>query len=90
MVIWKVEIPVLDRVEISWPAGSVPLAVQNQHGGVILWFRCDPEAEQERRWVKVVGTGNPLPADIGDDQYLGTTQMMNGLFVWHVFLEPLR
>ena len=82
--IWKTVIPITDEFEFIWPAGSVPLTVQMQHGELCLWFQCDPDNSVETRTVLVLGTGNPAP-NLDDTDHLGSVQ--DRIFVWHVFLK---
>lgn len=37
--------------------------------------------------IFIFGTGHPITSP--DLKHIGTVQMMNGLEVWHVFMEPL-
>lgn len=61
------------------PAGAEPVHVGEQHGGVCLWYRCDPTAQLAHREFVVVGTGY----FVGDLPHVGTVVMSDG-FVWHV------
>lgn len=82
MVIWKLGIPVQGSFELALPAGSRVLTVQAQGGDPYIWFLCDPLAKPETRRFSLVGTGHPIET-VGD--YLGTFQVLDGMFVGHLF-----
>jgi hypothetical protein len=48
-----------------------------------LWAIVDPEQPKQLRTIHIVGTGNPMPANLL--RYIGTAQRLDG--VWHVFEE---
>lgn len=83
-VVWKYALPkVMNDVEM--PAGATVLAVAEQHNEICLWAKVDPAAEKVKRTFQVVGTGH---AELdGTETYLGSAQISNGNFVFHVF-EP--
>jgi hypothetical protein len=81
MVIWKWDLGVFDRQEISIPIGARMLDVQMQGGDPKLRALCHQTKEMERRAIAVYGTGNPIPHPCGE--YIATFQM--GHFVWHAF-----
>jgi hypothetical protein len=81
--IFKYEIPLLDRSNVTWPLGGELLDVQIQHGEIQAWVMVEPTTDDnECRKFSVVGTGHPVPADAGD--YVKTVQA--GAFVWHIFM----
>lgn len=83
-VVWKYTLPkVMNDVEM--PSGATVLTVAEQDNEICLWARVDPAAERETRTFQVVGTGH---AELdGTETYLGSAQINNGNFVFHVF-EP--
>lgn len=86
--IFKYPLDVVGEQTITVPSGAVPLAVQAQDGSLCLWAMVEtmqPTMER-RRVVRIFGTGHPVPPNHG--AYVGTVQMMDGAFVWHVFLGP--
>lgn len=81
--IWKFPLDVVDLQAVKMPAGSRLLTVQVQHGSPVLWAIVQPTAPVVRRDIRIVGTGHPLPAALGE--YIGTFQMLEGELVWHAF-----
>ena len=66
------------------PKGAELLSVANQDGCLCLWANVDADKQFETRFVKIIGTGNPIPQDMGvDRRFIGTVLM--DPFVWHVF-----
>lgn len=76
----------LGRQVVLLPLGARVLTAQVQHETICLWAEvADPEGKKERRTFNVVGTGHPIPNNPG--VYIGTVQMQEGRFVWHVYEE---
>lgn len=77
-------------VEIEMPAGAEVLHVNVQSRGLdedaYLWALVDPNAPKGLRRFFLVGTGQPLSEDAG--RHVGTWDMMNGRYVWHLFEAP--
>lgn len=69
---------------VEMPRNADILTVQVQHGAARVWAIVEDDAKAEMRRVVVVGTGWPLPADMGRGEYIGTYQTDGG-YVWHVF-----
>ena len=71
------------RTRIQMPVGAEILDVQTQDGTPRMWAIVDPDKEKETRVFDVIGTGH----DINDEKrkYIGTFQVENGLYVFHVF-----
>jgi len=65
------------------PSDAELLYAREQHNEVCIWFRCEPSRPQERRRIKVVGTGHSDCPDGG--RYLGSAHLNNGQLVFHVF-----
>lgn len=82
-VIWKLELPVEDYVELRMPLGAEVLYIAVQHGKPMLWFLCDPDARPTTRRFRVAGTGHPIEKDVG--VYIGSFQLADGRLVFHVF-----
>jgi len=72
-----------DLQTVDLPAGAVVLTVQVQYEALALWARVDTDQPTERRLIRLVGTGNPIPPGTG--AYLGTVQMHGGRLVLHAF-----
>lgn len=86
--IWKYPLQVLDQVAVSLPLGSRVLTVQEQHGKPCLWAQVDDEERITReRTFRIIGTGNPFPAQCGPLSYVGTFQLLDGDLVFHVYEE---
>lgn len=93
-VIYKWPLAITDYQEITAPIIEQVLTVQMQNGVPCLWAvvrepdvppRSVPVAP--RLGVFVVGTGNPIPDEAEDANYVGTIQQ--GPLVWHVFVKGL-
>lgn len=84
MEIWKYSV-YPGGTTLRMPAGAEILCVQPQHEDICMWARVHPDSELETRRFRVFGTGHPM--DEGQRKYLGTAQVWNGRFVWHVFEE---
>lgn len=83
MRIWKFPIEVIDQQILMVPKDAKFLDVQMQRETCCLWALCNQDAEKEERYLKIYGTGNPMPDDPGD--YIATFQMHGGTLVFHVF-----
>lgn len=84
MFIWKTVLNVEEEQAVFLPKGSKILSVQVQQGVPCMWFQCEPGSMQERRTIRMIGTG--LSCSIPDtDVFLGTVQLENGYLVLHVF-----
>jgi hypothetical protein len=69
---------------IAMPSGAQVLTVQVQAGIPQIWAVVDPKAPIVERRFQVVGTGHPFEMK-PSHKYLGTFQMHQGLFVYHLF-----
>lgn len=85
MKIYKYEIPIHGEFTLVMPKNAAPLTVQLQDGLPCLWALVGPGAPSCQHKFSIVGTGQPLPAQIG--HYVGTFQMHGGQLVLHVFYE---
>jgi hypothetical protein len=82
---------------ITMPAGAEVLCVQTQvfRAGTDgyerthphIWVKVDTESPLETRKFFIVGTGRRFPKKAG--RYVGTYQVHDGEFVWHVFEEDV-
>lgn len=86
--IWKFPLAVNDKQAIQMPKGAKILTVQVQGDGGLpcIWALCDTEAPLENRLIAMFGTGHQAPEGAAD--YIGTFQLHNGEFVFHVFEMP--
>lgn len=88
-VIYKYPIETKDEFTIELPRNAKLLTVQIQHHLACLWVLLDKDAEKTNRKFALIGTGNPVPYDIEDVEYINTFQLYNGDLVFHLF-EILR
>jgi hypothetical protein len=85
--VFKYRIPAERLFFLPLPAGAEVLAVQTQHGEGQLWALVDPAAPTTERCFEIAGTGHEM-ADLADDverRYVGTWQVQDGAFVFHLF-----
>lgn len=87
--IHKFPLAITDRQTIDLPGHAEILRVGVQGGAIYLWAVVATNTMLvESRTFDVVGTGNPVPGDATEDNYLGTVE--DGPFVWHVFETTVR
>jgi len=80
--IYKYELDVfLDEQTINMPDGAEILTIQTQNGRGQMWVKVDPHNPLVSRRFKTFGTGQELSGDT----YVGTYQIQEGRFVFHVF-----
>jgi hypothetical protein len=86
--IFKYPLEITDEQEVMMPKWCTPLSVQMQNGQLVMWALVDTEQPIVRAYVRVYGTGNPLPdefyANREYNHFVGTFQ--HGQFVGHVFI----
>lgn len=86
-VIYKYEVTMNEHGSVMLPKGAVILRVATQNDAVSLWAMVDAdEIEQVQFRTAVVGTGNPIPAEVHHSNYRDTVQIYNGRLVFHVFV----
>ena len=86
-VIYKYLVPLTADFRLSLPPLAQVLSVQMQNGSPQMWVLQDANlanSTQERRFM-VIGTGHQIPDNLSSVHHLGTFQMNDGVFVWHVF-----
>lgn len=81
--IHKFPLQVADSQEMKMPKDSTILTVQVQNGTPCLWALVDTDKEAEERFIRIIGTGHPVPENVL--RYIGTFQVLEGTFVGHVF-----
>ncbi len=84
--IYKYALSTEDTQLIDMPRHAQVLTVQTQRGEPQLWALVDPHAELETRKFYTYGTGHPIDAGNLMD-HVGTYQLRDGQFVFHVFAE---
>ena len=82
-VVWKYEIPVADRPQISMPEGATILMVAEQNDVPCIWVRVDPSRPVMPRRFQFAGTGHPLPDGVG--RHVGSIMLSGASFVFHLF-----
>lgn len=76
--------PIVSKTKLNLPIDAKFLSVQTQHGRAVAWFLIDADTSLfETRSFSFYGTGHDMPNDPGE--YLGTTQLQDGTFVYHLF-----
>jgi hypothetical protein len=80
--IWKFELS-LEHPNIEMPAGAQILHIATQRETPCIWALVNPKAPTMTRYLRVYGTGHPMPNDPG--AYLGTFQLHGGSLIFHVF-----
>ena len=87
--VFKYSITPNDIIEIDLPKGAEILTVQSQYDQPQLWVLVDPDAQTEKRYFRLAGTGHPIHYDMGDMgseyKYINSFQMNDGQLVFHLF-----
>jgi len=82
--IYKYPLQVTDDQDLFLPKGAVILSVIVQQNVLVLYAGVDnSEKIEERRKIKIFGTGNPVYYEQGKLRFIASVQQ--GVFVWHVF-----
>ena len=81
--IWKFELSLTDVQTIKMPRDARILSVQTQFGTPFIWAIVDSEEVKEDRTFIIYGTGHPCSCKKED--FIGTFQIDNGTFVFHLF-----
>lgn len=69
--------------EIELPFGAVVLSFQSQFNDPTMWVRLDPVMPTEKRVFYLINTGELFNAK--NFIYLGTCQVDDGNFVFHLY-----
>jgi len=56
--IFKYQIPIQDEFELELPVGARILSFQIQYEEPVIWAIVDPDAEKEKRYFNLYGTGH--------------------------------
>jgi len=81
MRIYKYELKIQDRQNITMDWDARLLSVQFQDGKLCLWAMVDTNSWKSHRTIRIVGTGMDFDPD--GLVFIGTVQQDG--FVWHVF-----
>ena len=84
MEIWKFPVPLSGKCIIEMPIDAEILSFQSQNDVLMLWAAVWPNSSHEERKFSIVGTGQNIDMDLVK-KFIGTAQLMNGRFVWHLF-----
>ena len=80
--VWKYKIE--PNIKIDMPKDSEILCVQTQFKKPCIWVMVNPnEKIMETREIEVFGTGHKMSDN--NRKYIGTFQVNDGMFVFHVF-----
>lgn len=71
---------------IELPIGAKIIHLAEQHGQTCMWVQVDTEAEKEKRYFVLYGTGHPMLN--AEHTFIGTMLTAGGNLVWHVFELP--
>lgn len=85
--IYKYTLQNKDQQTIKMPYRSEILSLQVQNGEPCIWAKVDTSDEYEDKEFLIFGTGHHLPEN--PMNFIGTYQLDNGRFVFHVF-EVIR
>lgn len=86
--VWKFPLAIEDGPQaIAMPFGAEILDVQAQgpQGQPTVWALVNPAKPKRLRSFQVFGTGHPIDEEAQRLRYVGTTQMLDGTLVWHIF-----
>ena len=86
MRIWKFPLKLEDEQEVDMPSLACVLCVQVQDEIPCLWALVDEACPHVRRIVHIRGTGH-IADGMEMAQYVGTFQLLGGIFVGHVFAD---
>ena len=83
--IWKYEFD-QDINTIRMPKNAKILSIQVQREIPCIWVMVDPDQPGEVRKFEIYGTGHHIePINGFIRKFIGTFQLNNGLFVFHLF-----
>jgi len=82
--IWKFELDARDIQRIEMPESAEILCIQVQNLKPCIWALVEPENAKVKRTFEIFGTGQSMNND-RDRKYIGTYQINNGMYVFHVF-----
>ncbi len=83
-VVYKLKLDDKTEQMVSLPVGSKVLSVHEQLGITCIWYLCDPSNKLQMRWVYIFMTGQDLPKNIDELNFIGTIITADN-FVLHIF-----
>lgn len=84
MKIYKYPIAISENFTILMPLGAEILSFQAQNDILNIWAAVWPNSSFEERKFSLLGTGFDIDMDLVK-KFIGTVQVMDGRFVWHLF-----
>ena len=85
-VVYKYQLVVTDRQEVTMPKDAKMLSVQVQNGTPCLWVLVETNNPEENIAIRIHGTGHPIDNPERLD-YIGTFQIPRHNLVFHAFKE---
>ncbi len=82
--IYKYPLSIGTKNVIEMPIGAKILDLQTQNGTPGIWAMVDSGNQKVQRIFEIYGTGHMIDGPT-DKDYVGTFQVSNGAFVFHVF-----
>lgn len=82
-VVYKYGVETTGEFTVNLPLGAEILTVQIQSEIPFMWALVDPDAKQEPRRFRLVGTGHPI--NNGALTYIDTFQLQGGRLIFHLF-----
>lgn len=90
MKIFKYPVPLLNNFIIELPIYSKILHFDTQNNEMFIWVAVEENNPVIDRHFYLIGTGQDFDFRVNSDVerfYIGTVQLNNGKFVWHLFEE---
>lgn len=90
--IYKYPLDVTDIQDVRMPMGAVVLSVAVQRNVICVWAEVDEESASEAifRRFRIYATGVTMDDHDKYPHFLGTVQLLNGDFVFHVFNDRVE
>jgi len=85
MKIWKYPIPLDERFALKLPEDTRILCVQVQNNHPCIWALARPDAPKIAYYFHLLATGQEIDDGEGNLIYIGTFQLNNGEYVFHLF-----
>ena len=83
MIIGKFPLSMEDVQQIEMPEGAEILTVQLQRGTPCIWALIDTDKPKQLVEIEMFGTGHPMDDKLR--KYIGSFQMKEEQFIFHVF-----
>lgn len=86
--IWKFLLNSDSTTILLMPKDAKILSIQIQNDRPVMWVMVDTDSEFEKRRFEPIMTGQEFEINRSDQRYIGTYQMLRGMYVVHVFEMP--